>query len=298
MQPDLTSADAEAATLDLGPVEAPVLFFGGPYSNLQATTALLAAAEDLGIPPERIVCTGDVVAYCADPAETVAAVRRAGVHVVMGNCEESLGFDAEDCGCGFEEGTACDLLSREWFAYARGRIDAEAKAWMRGLPRRIAMTVAGARLVVIHGSAREIGGFVFASSPGEVKAADLNRLRADVVVGGHAGLPFTNEIGRRLWHNAGVIGMPANDGTPRGWFTVMRPGPDGVDFERRALDYDFQAASRRMRAENLTPAYAEALESGLWPSEDVLPGRERAARGTPLAERTVRWRPQPRVAAE
>lgn len=289
MQPGVTAA-ADEAVLDLGVVEQPVLFFGGPYSNLEATTALLEAARDLGVPPERTICTGDVVAYCADPAATVAAVREAGVHVVMGNCEESLGFDAEDCGCGFAEGSACDVLSRQWFAHAQASLDADARAWMRGLPRRIEMTAAGARLVVVHGSAREIAGFVFASSPGEAKAADLNRLAADVVVGGHAGLPFTSPVGRRLWHNAGVIGMPANDGTPRGWFTLMRPEEDGLAFECRALDYDFRAAAARMREIGLSAGYAEALESGLWPSEDVLPGRERAARGQPLAEHAVRWR--------
>lgn len=290
------NAPGEAAVLDLGTVEDTVLFFGGPYSNLEATTALLQAAAGLGVPPARIVCTGDVVAYCADAAATVAAVRDAGVHVVMGNCEESLGFDAEDCGCGFEEGSACDVLSRQWFDHARRQLDDDARAWMRELPRRIAMTVSGARLVVTHGSAREIGGWVFASTPGEAKAADLNRLGADVVVGGHCGLPFTTPVGRRLWHNAGVIGMPAHDGTPRGWYTLMRPETDGIVFERHALDYDHASAARRMRAAGLAAGYADALESGLWPSEDVLPSRERAARGIAIEEQAVRWR-RPAAAA-
>ena len=45
-------------------VEGDLLFFGGPYSNLEATEALLAEAVRLGIPPERIICTGDLAAYC------------------------------------------------------------------------------------------------------------------------------------------------------------------------------------------------------------------------------------------
>ena len=51
------------ATLDLGPIDGPLFCFGGPYSNLQATVAVLAEAKRRGFPPERIVCTGDVVAY-------------------------------------------------------------------------------------------------------------------------------------------------------------------------------------------------------------------------------------------
>ena len=96
---------------DLGRFDAPVLVFGGPYGNLQATKALLAEAGRRGIAPARMLCTGDLVAYCADARETVALVREAGIAVVMGNVEESLGRDAADCGCGFTAGGARDVLS-------------------------------------------------------------------------------------------------------------------------------------------------------------------------------------------
>ena len=50
------------------PMDGPVLVFGGPYSNLEATRAVLDAAARRGIPGRRILCTGDVVAYAAEPA--------------------------------------------------------------------------------------------------------------------------------------------------------------------------------------------------------------------------------------
>ena len=78
-----------------------MLIFGGPYSNLQATIAMQARAAELEIPAKRTLCTGDIVAYCAEPAETIDLIRSWGIHVVMGNCEESLAFSEPDCGCGF-----------------------------------------------------------------------------------------------------------------------------------------------------------------------------------------------------
>ena len=48
---------------------------------------------------------------------------RAGVATVMGNCEESLAAAGADCGCGFATGSACDVLSRQWFAYAAAHLD-------------------------------------------------------------------------------------------------------------------------------------------------------------------------------
>ena len=56
------------ACLDLGNLDAPVLLFGGPYSNLRATQAMRAEADRLGIPADHVICTGDVVAYAAAPA--------------------------------------------------------------------------------------------------------------------------------------------------------------------------------------------------------------------------------------
>ena len=67
--------------------------------------------------------------------------------VVQNRVEESLALDAEDCGCGFEAGTACDLLSQQWYAFCRGRLDAETKAWMGRLPRQIEVRMAGRRLL-------------------------------------------------------------------------------------------------------------------------------------------------------
>lgn len=278
----------EAATPVLE-VIAPLLLFGGCYSNLQATRALFDQAERLVILPDRIICTGDVVAYAADPAATVDLVRNAGIHVVMGNCEESLGTNAAHCGCGFASGSACDLLSVAWFAHADAVLDNAARAWMRGLPRRIEIVMGGRRLAVIHGSPKSINQFVFASAP-DAKLRDLiGDSGCDGVIGGHCGIPFTRVIDGRLWHNSGAIGIPANDGTPRVWFSVLQPLGDGIEIRHLPLDYDFSTAAAAMRKAGLPAGYSDAMQSGLWPSTDVLPPAELAASGVPIELAPVLW---------
>ncbi|WP_246590245.1 metallophosphoesterase family protein [Marinobacterium ramblicola] len=104
--------------LDLGPIDGPILLFDGPYSNLAATRAMREVAERLQIPPEQCICTGDIVAYCGEPSETLELIRDWNLLVVMGNCEESLAQSALDCGCGFEQGSACSLLSDDWYRFS------------------------------------------------------------------------------------------------------------------------------------------------------------------------------------
>src|SRR5205085_3979920 len=202
-------------------MDGPVLVFGGPYSNLEATLAVLVESRRRAIPSERVVCTGDIVAYAADAVATTAAVREAGVWAVMGNCEESLAAGAEDCACGYAEGSACDRLASEWYAHAHRTLDAQSRSWMGALPRRFTIEIGGRRLAVIHGGVRQINRFVFASTPEPVKRREIAGLAEDGVIAGHCGIPFTEVVAGKLWHNAGAIGMPANDGTPRVWFSLL-----------------------------------------------------------------------------
>jgi predicted phosphodiesterase len=274
---------------DLGVLEEPVLVFGGPYSNLEATTAVLCEAETLGIPPARIICTGDVVAYCAEPQATADLVRAAGIAVVMGNCEESLGRGAEDCGCGFHAGSVCDRLSAQWYRFAAAALDPEAKRWMNGLPCRLHFTMDGRRLAVVHGAASAINRYVFASTPAEEKLAEIAAARCDGIIAGHSGLPFTQVLGERLWHNAGVIGLPANDATPRAWYSVLTPGAGGIEITHHAFAYDHARAAAKMRRLGLPDAYAKTLETGLWDNCEILPGPETGRQGKPIELAPLRW---------
>jgi uncharacterized radical SAM superfamily Fe-S cluster-containing enzyme len=278
--------------IDRVTLDGPALLFGGPYSNLEATRAVLAEADRRRIPPERVICTGDIIAYGADARATVDLVRSAGILVVMGNCEEALAAGARDCGCGFAQGSSCEHLSAAWFGHADLEIGAGHRSWMRSLPRRVDLELGGLTLAVVHGSLNEINRFVFASAPERVKAQDLFLGGVDGLVAGHCGLPFTQTIDGRLWHNPGVIGMPANDGTPRVWFSVLSPAtePRSVQIEHAALSYDHGAAAAKIRDAGLPNAYADALQTGLWPSCDVLPPPEVNATGKPLTAGVLMWR--------
>ncbi|GIL40062.1 metallophosphoesterase family protein [Roseiterribacter gracilis] len=259
----------------------PLFVIGGPYGNYDATLAALDEAARRGV--HDILCTGDLVAYCADAAETVALLRASGAAIVAGNVEQQLAAEADDCGCGFEEGSACDALSARWWQHALASIDTETRAWMGSLPTRIDVQWHHTRFSAIHGGAREISKFLFASDKDEIFATELDLLGTDGVIAGHCGLPFVRELyDGRIWLNAGAVGMPANDGTPRVWCAQLTPQGDQIEIETIALDYDPYPAAKRMRAAGLPEGYAAALISGLWPSLDVLPPAERAATGYPI----------------
>jgi predicted phosphodiesterase len=276
-------------------VDEPLMVFGGPYSNLEATQAVLDEATRLSISADRIICTGDVVAYGADAVATVDLVRDRVGHVVMGNCEQSLAAGSDDCGCGFPTGSSCERLSAAWFAHASRELNADARAWMADLPRRINLELGGCRLAVIHGGVNIINRFIFSSTATAIKIGELRTTGADGIVAGHCGLPFTQVINGQLWHNAGVIGMPPNDGTPRVWFSLLSVEADRIVIEHRPLNYDYTAAAAKIRGARLPEEYAASLETGLWTTCDVLPSKEIPDRGVPLEPGSAFWSRSPQL---
>jgi predicted phosphodiesterase len=267
-------------------LEPPLLVFGGPYSNLRAVLAMRKRAGELGMTGSSCICTGDVVAYCAEPKETILAIRDWGCHVIAGNCEEQLAAGAGDCGCGFEAGTECDRLAKGWYEFANARISAGDRAWMASLPKTFSFTLGRLTFRVVHGGVDRINRFVFRSQRGVI-ADELRRAEADIVIAGHCGIPFIESVDGRWWFNPGVIGMPANDGTSDTWFGLIERRGDHVVLSTHRLAYDHHGAAATMRRWGHTHSYARCLLTGLWPSLDVLPAKEKRTAGIKIQEHTV-----------
>ncbi len=236
------------------------------------------------------------MAYCAEPEETTRAIRDWGCPVIAGNCEEQLAQAADDCACGFEEGTECAQLAKGWYPFANARMSPGSRSWMAALPKTITFTAGGLTFRVIHGGVDVINRFVFASQR-DVIAEELARADSDVVIAGHAGVPFIERAGRGIWFNPGVIGMPANDGTPDVWYGLVRREGDRIVLSTHRLAYDHHGAAAAMRRGGHANGYARTLVTGLWPSLDVFPPAERAATGQRVRPRTLRVPAVARMAA-
>jgi len=155
---------------------------------------------------------------------------------------------------------------------------------MGGLPRRVDFALAGRRLA--RGSWRgntDSTNSSFASTDAAVKRSEIAAAGSDGVIAGHCGVPFTDIVDGKLWHNSGALGLPANDGTPR----VCGIDPDAGGRRHRGdarthWSMTMTRAAAKMRARGYPVEYADSLRSGLWPSCDILPPEERRQRGQRL----------------
>lgn len=256
------------------------LFFGGSYSNIHALNALKKEADKLNIAAKNIYHTGDIVGYCASPNETVNAVRDWGINVIAGNVEIQLRDGEEDCGCNFDEGSRCSDFSTLWYPYAKMQVDESNIQWMKTLKNHQIVEIDGLRIGIIHGGVEDISEFIFRSTSKARKEEIAKLLEVDVIVAGHSGLPFMQQLENAYWINPGVIGMPANDGTTRVWYTIYNS--QTKTFSSRALKYDFNKASQEMIAKKLPMEYAKTLVDGIWDNCEILPSEETKAQGEQL----------------
>ncbi len=239
-------------------------------------------ASEEGVPPERIINTGDVVGYCGEPEACVQTVRNSGIRSIAGNVEIQLREGAADCGCNFEENSRCDRFAKDWFPFAQQNISREALEWMNGLPSLITFRFAGKQGLVLHGSYHETAEFIFRSTPWPVKEKNFRDSGSELILAGHCGLPFSDQRDGRLWLNAGAIGMPANDGTTRGWYAILQEEGDSFSYRFHSFHYDHEKAAQTMEAHGLPASYARTLRNGLWDNCDILPEEETAQQGIKL----------------
>ena len=268
---------------DIGVLNGQVLVFGGVYGNLQALEALIKVAEEKNIPKSNIICTGDVVAYCAQPEECVQLMRSWEIHCIAGNVEIQLSTGQDDCACDFIEGGRCDTFSKNWYPFVRSQLSEASLKWMRQLPEFLRFKYSEKSVLVVHGSYHYTSEYIFKSTEWKTKQNNFDDSSADIILAGHCGLPFSQEESGKHWLNPGVIGMPANDGTSRVWFVMLDDHAQQFNYQHLPLLYDFKKANDLMLAKQLPEAYAKTLITGVWDNCEILPETETKNQGKALS---------------
>lgn len=264
---------------DLSNLEGKIVVFGGPYSNLHALKRIKEKVEELDVQPTNVICTGDIVAYCAYPDECIQLIKNWGIHCIAGNVELNLRDGEMDCGCNFNEGGRCDAYSKRWFPFVQKHVSEASIRYINTLPEFISFNYNGRLHFVLHGSYFNTSQFIFKSTSWAVKTDNFKATGADVIISGHCGIPFIDQKDDKTWLNAGVIGMPANDGNASTWYCII--DDDNYHFERLLYDHE-SASSHLLDQKDLPFPYGKTLKDGIWDNCDILPDLESQNQGMAL----------------
>jgi putative phosphoesterase len=231
--------------------------FSDVHGNLDALEAVLADIDHQEC--EAVYCLGDLVGYGAFPNEVIRVIIDRHIPTIMGNYDDGVGFDRDDCGCAYRDAEMRRLgdISLKW---TREKVTPEHKAFLRGLLPNIRLEVAGTRVLMVHGSPRRINEYVY-SDRGDASLAHIaESAQADVLVFGHTHLPYSKWVGNVLLVNDGSVGKP-KDGDRRAAYALLDIGAE-VAVTIRRVEYDVAAAAEAIRTSGLPPQFADALETG------------------------------------
>jgi putative phosphoesterase len=233
--------------------------FGDIHANLPALEAVLADIEARDLSP--LYCLGDLVGYGTFPNEVTQTIRERNIPTIMGNYDQGVGNDSDDCGCAYTSLVA-EALGKRSIAWTNQNTSADNKLFLRQLPAQIPLQLNGLRVRLVHGSPRKINEYLFADRPDATLERLLDMAEAEVLVCGHTHIPYHRILpsGRHVV-NAGSIGKP-KDGSPQACYVALEANNHNLTVIFRRVNYDVERAAQAIEASDLPHEYAEMLRTG------------------------------------
>lgn len=227
------------------------------HGNLHALQAVL---EDMDrSKPEVVFCLGDLVGYGAYPNEVISLVRERELPTIMGNYDDGVGHDRDDCGCVYKDPADIER-GHQSLLWSRAHTTAENKAYLRSLLFQNRQTLAGQNVLFVHGSPRKLNEYLYEDRPLSTFDRIARTANCQVLFFGHTHLPYQKLVSETLFVNTGSVGKP-KDGDPRAGYVIAYLGHH-TRVEFRRLPYNVEAAANAVRDSGLPPHFADLLETG------------------------------------
>jgi putative phosphoesterase len=236
-----------------------ITVFGDIHANLPALEAVLADIDVRGL--ETLYCLGDLVGYGVWPNEVVAAIRQRNIPTIMGNYDQGVGHNSDDCGCAYKTPETKALGGRS-IAWSNTHTSAENKAYLRQLVDSIPLRLGALNVLLVHGSPRRMNEYLYEDRPEASLERLLDIAEADVLVCGHTHLPYYRVLGSgRHVVNAGSVGKP-KDNDPRACYLVLSAEGKELSIRFIRVPYEVELAARDIEDTSMPDEFAEMLRLG------------------------------------
>jgi predicted phosphodiesterase len=236
-----------------------ITIFGDIHANLPALEAVMRDMDARGL-TERY-CLGDLVGYGIFPNEVTEIICAAGIPTIMGNYDQGVGNNSDDCGCAYKTEVEEERGKRS-IAWTNAHTTYANKAFLRSLPTSIPLIMGDLRILLVHGSPRKVNEYLYEDRPVESFERLMDRAEVDVLVCGHTHLPYHKVLpsGRHVV-NAGSVGKP-KDGDNRACYITLSIEGRSLQVEFIRVAYDIERAAGAIEASEMPHEFAAMLREG------------------------------------
>lgn len=230
------------------------------HANYDAFEVVLADIDKEGV--DRVVCLGDVVGYGAQPRECIAALRERNILTIAGNHDYAA--------IGKTNINYFNAYAKEATLWTRRVCTDEDKSWLKSL----SLVEYLDDFTMVHGTlyAPELFDYILTTYDAYLS---LQLLETPVCFLGHSHVPinfvweemisfnYDREIdlkpGVKMLVNVGSVGQPRDD-NPRACYSIYDADKKHITIRR--LEYDVEAAAKKIRDAGLPAALGERLKVG------------------------------------
>lgn len=228
------------------------------HGNLPALQAVLTDIETRQV--DKVFCLGDLVGYGPWPNEVIDLLQKSSIPCLQGNYDEGVGEELMACGCDFptEEAAREGGISLNWSIDVTTE---ENKAWLRALPKTLAVSLGGYQMLLVHGSPRKNNEYLTFDFPVDQILQFLTESGADIIVCGHTHLPYHRQLGDKHIINAGSAGKPKH-GNPNVLYQLLELGKQ-VTVTTVEVAYDWAKTEQAMLLAGLPEKFATIIRTGI-----------------------------------
>ena len=236
-----------------------IAVFSDIHANLPAMEAVAAHIRSGAY--DAVYCLGDLGGYASQPNEVQDLIMELGCPAILGNYDEGVGFNKDDCGCNYIKPFDIEM-SKISFEWTREHTTDGRKVWLRELPREIRLDVDGNRVLLCHGSPASNTEYLFENRSDayfrKFVAGGQRDARADIILFGHTHVPFHRTVDGVHFINSGSVGRP-KDGDPRAGYCALTIDGSNITAEQIRVEYDVELACSRLISAGLPQYFAEYL---------------------------------------
>lgn len=236
-----------------------IAIFGDIHGNQPALEAVFDDMDVKGL--NTLYCLGDLVGYGTFPNEVIQMVRAREIPTLMGNYDQGVGNNSDDCGCAYK--TDIDKKRGEQsIAWTNQHTTDENKAYLRALPAQIPVQLDDLKVLLVHGSPRKVNEYLYEDRPDASLERIMDGIEADVLVCGHTHLPYHKILpsGRQIV-NAGSVGKPKDD-NPHACYVVLSSDNGQLQAEFVRVPYDVEKTAQAIEASDVPSPFAQMLRDG------------------------------------
>lgn len=150
---------------------------------------------------------------------------------------------------------------RVMYFWSAKHLSAENTAYLSALPKQMALTVAGWRIGLFHGSPAGFEKKLFPDDPEKKFRALAEAHDHQIIITGHTHTPYWKEVAGVHFINPGSCGRMF-DGDPRPSFAIIDLTPTSIRVEHFRIPYQLEEAIQALADQGLPAIYMEMYRQG------------------------------------